>query len=246
MSKNFEVLLRAERETELFEPVGTPPHAPDFVRPSNHCNSAVHKEEIKLVQQVFLLPGSVAPRTVVFSAVDHEDGAVGICARAAENLANETLLPVCIVDGSLHRPALHHYFGVANDRGLSNAVLESGSIRDFIYSLPGGHLSLLCAGSRSGDSAALWKSDRLRSRVAELREEYSYILIYAPSVSQHVDAAMLGQVADGVILIVEWNTTRRETAQKAKDSLAASNVKILGAVVNNRTFPIPESLYRRL
>jgi Mrp family chromosome partitioning ATPase len=246
MSKNFEVLLRAERETGLFEPAGAPPQAPDFVRPSVHCDDSVRKEETKLVQQVFLLPGSAAPRTVVFSAVDHEAGAVGICARAGENLANETLLPVCIVDGSLQRPALHHYFGVPNHRGLSNAVLDSGPIRDFVYSLPGGNLSLLCAGSRSGDSAALWKSDRLRSRVAELREEYSYVLIYAPSVSQHVDAALLGQVADGVILIVEWNITRRETARKAKDSLATSNVKILGAVVNNRTFPIPESLYRRL
>lgn len=246
MSKNFEVLLRAEREAELFEPVGTPLQAPDFARPSVQYDPNVRKEEVKLVQEVFLLPGSAAPRAVVFSAIDHDGGALGICARAAENLANQTLLPVCIVDGSLHRPALHDYFGVANHRGFTDAVLEAGPIRDFACSQSGNNLSLLCAGSRLGESAALWKSDRLRSRVAELREEYSYVLIYAPPVNQHVDAALLGQVADGVILVVEWGTTRRETARKAKQSLEASNVNILGAVVNNRTFPIPESLYNRL
>jgi len=30
------------------------------------------------------------------------------------------------------------------------------------------------------------------------------------------------------------------------ESLRAAQIKVLGAVLNKRTFPIPESLYRRL
>jgi len=40
--------------------------------------------------------------------------------------------------------------------------------------------------------------------------------------------------------------TRRETARTAKEDLTAANVKILGAVLNNHTFSIPENLYKRL
>jgi Mrp family chromosome partitioning ATPase len=93
---------------------------------------------------------------------------------------------------------------------------------------------------------AAWNSERLRSRIAELRREFSYVLVYSPQVNQHVGGLLLGQIADGVILILESMVTRRETARTAKENLAAANVKILGAVLNNHTFSIPETLYRRL
>jgi Mrp family chromosome partitioning ATPase len=141
---------------------------------------------------------------------------------------------------------MHQYFGVDGYRGLTDAVLESGPIRDFVQRLPGGKLSVLSAGSRCGEAQALWKSERLRSRIAELRAEFSYVLIGGPPVNLHVDAMILGQMADGVILVLESNVTRRETARTAKDNLNAAKVKLLGAVLYNRTFSIPESLYRKL
>jgi len=45
---------------------------------------------------------------------------------------------------------------------------------------------------------------------------------------------------------LESNLTRRETARAVKENLAAANVKILGAVLNNHTFSIPETLYKKL
>ncbi len=253
MSKNFEVLLRAERGADLFDPISipevmSPRHAPlvSKNRPSVHIDAAVHEEEMRLVQRLFLLPGDQAPGMVVFCGVDHAAGTAGICARAAQNLAAQTTSPVCIIDGNLHSPSLHSYFGVENGRGLTNAALESGFVRDLVCALPGGNLSLLTEGTRCQESPALWKSDRLRPLMAEIRKEFRYTLVYAPPAGSHFDAALLGQVADGVILIVESNVTRRETARKAKEALAAANVKILGAVLNNRTFTVPEFLYRKL
>jgi Mrp family chromosome partitioning ATPase len=35
-------------------------------------------------------------------------------------------------------------------------------------------------------------------------------------------------------------------ARKAKQTLEAANVRVLGTVLNNRTFPIPEKIYRML
>jgi Mrp family chromosome partitioning ATPase len=80
----------------------------------------------------------------------------------------------------------------------------------------------------------------------ELRTEFSYVVVYGPQLSLLVDAMLLGQMADGVILILESMVTRRETARRAKENLAAANVKILGAVLNNHTFSIPETLYKRV
>jgi len=204
-------------------------------------------EEAELVQRVFMLPVHEVPRVVAFCGVEQTDGAGGICTRAGLNLAHQTGSSVCVVEGNFKSPSLHQYFSLDNSRGFSDAVLESGSIRDFVFSFRDSNLSVLSGGSRCGKTQALWKSERLRHRIAELRQEFSYVLIYGPPVLQkHVDAVLLGQVADGVILILESMVTRREDALTATESLFAANVNVLGAVLNNHSFSIPETLYKKL
>jgi Mrp family chromosome partitioning ATPase len=60
------------------------------------------------------------------------------------------------------------------------------------------------------------------------------------------DAIVLGGQTDGVVLMLKANSSRRESARKAVQELHAANVRTLGAVLNQRTFPIPERLYKRL
>jgi len=79
-----------------------------------------------------------------------------------------------------------------------------------------------------------------------MRKDFTVILIDAPPINTHADAALLGSMADGVVMILQANQTRREAAERAKEILDAGGVRVLGAVLNKRTFPIPEFLYRRL
>jgi Mrp family chromosome partitioning ATPase len=46
--------------------------------------------------------------------------------------------------------------------------------------------------------------------------------------------------------MLKANSSRREIARKAVQDLQAANVRVLGAVLNQRTFPIPEALYKKL
>jgi Mrp family chromosome partitioning ATPase len=46
--------------------------------------------------------------------------------------------------------------------------------------------------------------------------------------------------------MLKANSSRRDTARKAMQELQTGNVRALGAVLNQRTFPIPEALYKRL
>jgi len=47
-------------------------------------------------------------------------------------------------------------------------------------------------------------------------------------------------------LVLEANVTRREVALQVADRLRGMKIKVLGAVLNKRTFPIPESVYHRI
>jgi Mrp family chromosome partitioning ATPase len=86
----------------------------------------------------------------------------------------------------------------------------------------------------------------MRSRLTELRAAFDYVLVDAAPMNASNDAIILGGLSDGVVLMLKANTSRRETARKAVQELQSANVRTLGAVLNQRTFPIPETLYKRL
>jgi Mrp family chromosome partitioning ATPase len=89
-------------------------------------------------------------------------------------------------------------------------------------------------------------SDLLRARFLELRKEFEYVLVDVPPVALDSTSALLAPFTDGVVLVVEANSTRREVARRVKESLESAHVRLLGAVLNNRTFPIPEIIYRNI
>lgn len=105
---------------------------------------------------------------------------------------------------------------------------------------------MMTAGSRASNIHALIGSEALRTRIAELRSEFDDVLIDSPPVNMYADACGLGKLADGMILVLQSNATRREAARKAKETIESAHVRLLGAVLNKRRFPIPDALYGRV
>jgi capsular exopolysaccharide synthesis family protein len=247
MSRNFELLQQAGKAHEVFPGLRSAA-MPTYGRRAGLYLKAMmaESEGIKLAQRLFLLPGSEAPRLVVFCGVETGDGSSWICVRASESLASQVKASVCVVDANWRAPLLHEYFRRDNSKGLADAILESGPIRNYAHRLNGGNLWVITCGSRTTDPPALLNSDRLPPRLAELKAEFDYVLIDAPPVNLYAEAALLGKLADGVVLVVQANSTHRQVARKAKESLDSAKVRLLGSVLNKRTFPVPESLYRKL
>jgi Mrp family chromosome partitioning ATPase len=96
-------------------------------------------------------------------------------------------------------------------------------------------------GDQGGRSAA-W----LHGRLEQLRLDFDYTLLQAPAAGSSSEAAMFGSLCDGVILVLEARSTRRLAAQKVKAMLHAANARLLGTILTERTFPIPERIYRKL
>jgi Mrp family chromosome partitioning ATPase len=206
----------------------------------------IREEEIKLVQRIFPTTGQRSPQIVLFSGVESEAGCASICIRTSEILAARSEGSVCLVDANLQSPCLHQYLRVDNFKGLAEAVLESGPVQDFTQKLPDCNLWVMPSGSATAQLSFPGAYDRLRSRIAELGAEFRFVVIHSSPL--HLDAAsiLLSRWTDGVVLVLEANRTRRETARRMKQNLEAANVSVLGVVLNNRTFPVPEALYRRL
>jgi succinoglycan biosynthesis transport protein ExoP len=253
MSKNYELLQQASfglgtARTSTTEQRSVA--AEDVTSASSEVLTSlepgIREETLKLVQRLFLTREEVAPKAVLFAPIDISGGCGWLCSVAAKLLAKSVAGSVCLVEGNFRSPSLSESFGGDRDRGLFDSLDVGGSIKQFARSIGPDNLWLLSAGAPVQDFTILLSSDRLRDRFVELREEFDYLVVNAPPLSAFADGMVLGRMVDGVVLVLEADATRREVAVRVTEGLRNSRIPILGAVLNNRTFPIPAAMYKRL
>jgi polysaccharide biosynthesis transport protein len=254
VSKSFELLTRLGKYDTLFQTQPPPQPAQPAVRTvpisslpfSWKREQAASEEEIKLVQRVFVVPGQDAPKSVAFCGVDEEDESKHICARVGEILAARTTGRVCLIDASLRAPSLNSRYGMDTRLGITDALMDSGAAENLARQIGSSCLWLLTAESGSADPQAVLSMERFRDLIPRLQGQFGTILVAAPPVNDCPATMVLGQFVDGVILVLKANSTHRAAAVKAKENLKASGVRLLGAILTDRTYPVPEGLYRRL
>jgi hypothetical protein len=237
-SRNFELLRQAQKDQQLFEsePAAvTSEPAPPL--PAQYSGG----ETSKLVQGLFLAGGCLAPKAVVFCAVERRSEDGWICARAAELLVSHAQgSSVCVMDANFASPSLHAYFNLENRGGLAESILENRPVGDFTRSLGRGSLRLMSAGvlSPGADAKEVLASRCLRARMSELRASFDYILISAPPATPGSAAVRLAALVDGVILVIEPRFTPRQAAREAKDNIAAAGGRVLGVVFQRHALPL--------
>jgi Mrp family chromosome partitioning ATPase len=221
---------------------------------SLQINQLASEEEFRFIHRTFLsLP--TGRRTVTFAAPDRNTGCTWVTARAAARLAAHTTGSVCVVDANLRWPALHKLFHAeicrgcgrkTSDRGLLQAVTKPGPIRRFIRPMQTSNLWLLPSGGPVFETHQFLVSESMKSRFAEPTEEFDFVLVDTPAIKSSIDASLIGQLTDGAVLVVAAEETRKNSAEDAKRVLETANIPIFGAVLNKRTYPIPDALYRRI
>jgi len=192
-----------------------------------------------LVRQLFLSRMKSPIRQVVFAATESQTDVRNLCWRAGEALAEQTSQSIALVgdyprllleaetDGEVTRGDLKKEFGTTR---LAATRLKK---------------NLWLVSSVEGNAIAP-TSQTLHSYLSEIRSGFEYSIVAVPSVAESSAAIAMAQVADGIVLVVSAQHTRRIRARKIKENLEAAQACLLGVVLNDRDFPIPERLYHRL
>ncbi|MEO1286712.1 MAG: CpsD/CapB family tyrosine-protein kinase [Chloroflexota bacterium] len=142
---------------------------------------------------------------------------------------NKTIL----VDADLRRPSQHEIWGVKN-QGLTQMMLDDASLANPPLIETGvENLLLLPAGQDAPNPADLISSKRMSEIIGILKARANYVLFDGPPVLAATDAALLGTKLDGVLLVVESGSSRRDQTARARESLEQVNVRIVGAVLTN-------------
>jgi Mrp family chromosome partitioning ATPase len=249
MSRNFDVLFRLQQDRELFQVPPVMKNLPGDGRRTNgnvslpDLDGFARDEILRLVQCLFLATngnGERSRRQVVFCGIDEADGSHSLCAGVARCLAEEVPSQVCVVDANLRGSARSSELFPSDSLPLSEGGTTHKLMRRVTENL------WFASRDSAAKNGGLPTLEQVGALTRDLRDEFTYVVISAPPVGLYSDAAFLGQMADGVVLVLEANSTRRVAARKAQQKLEGANVQVLGTVLNNRTFPIPEKIYHRL
>jgi len=205
------------------------------------------REQIRgLVRQLFFANATHPSRQVVFSPADSGTDVGSICRRVGEALASDTDDSIVVVLSGFQQDGNPHPIESATEPAARQEWLRAATrVRGNLWFVPGAKIvgSPVAGTSLTGTSLM---GTSMHARLWELRREFAYSIIEAPPAGESSEAAALGRLADGIILVLSAHATRRATARKIKESLDAAQARLLGTVLSDRTFPIPESIYRRL
>jgi hypothetical protein len=179
-------------------------------------------------------------RQVVFSALDPETDVRSICRRVGEALALEIVGNVAIVGAYprvLQGAESYQSEPTGRPEPETNTPLRRAATRvqSNLWLVPG-----------AGKDEARGGTAALHTYLGEVRSVFEYSIVEGPPAGESNDAMATAQFADGIILVLSARRTRRIAARKIKEMLEAAQARILGTVLSDRIFPIPEGIYRRL
>lgn len=171
-------------------------------------------------------------KTVVITSPSLGDGKTVTVANMAVALAKSGK-KVLVIDADLRMPKVHLYFGIENEKGLTNLIKGDAEDRDInaltLKDIP--NLSVITSGPIPPNPAEILSSNKMQKLLEDLKEGYEFILIDTPPVGQVTDAAILAGIADGTIMVFACGQTRIDIAKRAKKALESVNSNIIGTVL---------------
>ena len=177
-------------------------------------------------------------RTMVVTSPSPQEGKTTTAINLGVTMA-EAGGRVLIIDTDMRRPRLHRSFGVPNQTGISTVIVAKTSLEEAIKRTDVPNLDVLTCGPVPPNPSELLHTERFGAVLADCAKLYDRIILESPPTSAVTDPAVLGNLADGVVLVIKAGETTRESATHARRQLTAAKARLLGVVVNAIDFSNP-------
>ena len=244
MNAALSILARPERVSAISKPRGASASIAAKASYGWSAEEFAEEQVQSLVQQLFYVGAPRPARQVVLSGILADQRTGSLCVKIGRTLAGSGAFNVCVVEADLRTRSMQIEFGGTSTDGRDTPDL-AGAVRKSSLQLSD-HLWLVPAEVFARDVNDVCSLAWLRGKLGALRREFDYAVIHAPAFGSGTETSVLSHAADGLVLVVAANRTRRIAVETVRESLKHSNIRLLGAVLSERTFPIPQSLYRRL
>src|SRR3990167_9035884 len=202
-----------------------------------------------ITEQYKILPtNSKRPlKTLVVTSSLHSEGKTVTALNLAMVIAQSTQKPkVLVVDADMRRGRMAKYLGVDHPMGLTEILTDKIDTSEALFHTDMENLAFIAAGSVEENPAELLGSNRMRQFLADMKTQFDFILIDTPPIIAVTDPGIVGALVDGILLTIQAGRTQRGVIRRATELLEQSQSKIIGHVLTNIEYHLPEYIYRYL
>lgn len=169
-----------------------------------------------------------APRSIVMTSALRGEGKSVATINLAISMAEIQGSRILIVDADLHHPSIERYLNLPRRQGLAELVRGTCPMDRAVRATSIANVSLLGPGELPNNPSELLGTDRLTTVLGQLKQRFSYILIDTPEALTISDAAQIGSLADGIVLVVRLGSTPRHYVEQTYNTLETMGGNVLG------------------
>jgi capsular exopolysaccharide synthesis family protein len=170
-------------------------------------------------------------KTIVVTSSVPNEGKSTIAIALAEALSTGGCTAI-LVECDMRRRSLAEMLELRATSGIYSVLAGQASLEQAVLQTSMRGVYLLDAESHIPNPVDILGSRRFQSLVDSLAKTYDYVIFNTPPLSAFVDAAVVGSIADGTLLVVRRNFTKRDEILSAFEQLKKAGASVIGTVLN--------------
>ncbi len=195
-----------------------------------------------LANQLYLVIRDKNLKAISFFSALPGEGVTNTIVNLGTYLAKTGGYRTLVIDANLRSPAIARSFKLPEPGGLAE-VLEGKLTFDKALKDIGGKLQVITAGKTSLNPVTLLDSNAMKDVLRMARALYEVVLIDTPNLREYMDTVILSNEVDANCLVVTEGVTRKQVVQIAIAPIQQKKAAIIGVVLNNRAFVLPQAIY---
>lgn len=198
-----------------------------------------------LADQVYLLLRDKNMKSLLIAGISQGEAVTSTVVNLGNYLSKISGHKVLIIDANFRNPSIHKAFKLSESNGLSQVLENKINFDDAVKDL-GANLFVLVAGKTALNPITLLESRTMADIIRLAKERYEVVLVDCADLGNYKDSVVLSACLDGVALTVSEGKTRRQPVNAALTPLRQKNVNVLGVILRNRSYVIPQAIYDRI
>lgn len=142
-------------------------------------------------------------------------------------------MKVLLVDGDMRKPTIYKMFSTPKKPGLANMITKRSKMDESIFKTEIDNLYVMPAGSLPPNPSELLGSKAMKELFTQLRKQFDKIFFDAPPLMAVTDAALLGSMTDGVLLVARAGEAQKEVVVHLQQEMKNTKITIAGTVLND-------------
>lgn len=192
--------------------------------------NSMFAECIRSIRTSLMLSGRVAPRTILVTSSEPEEGKMSLTLSLGRSAA-QAGQRVVVVDCDMRRPSIHTDLDVPNLRGLAEFLEDTAKLEEIIEIDDSSGMHFITGGHSAPNPTDLINSDRMWQLIQRLERGYDLALFKTPPSLAFSEAAILSKHVDKCIYVVRWGATDRTTVSLGIRNLLDSKADLAGVVL---------------